>query len=94
MWNFDLEKASWVGRALELTLIKYVGLIFITITLDREVILSFQYIERTGVKVDQIFSLLMNSINYLRLWLEQIHMRNLSIIIGLILFNMNTYFYL
>ena len=94
MWNFDLEKASWVGRALELTLIKYVGLIFITITLDREVILSFQYIERTGVKVDQISSLLMNSINYLRLWLEQIHMRNLSIIIGLILFNMNTYFYL
>jgi hypothetical protein len=94
MWNFDLEKASWVGRALELTLIKYVGLIFITITLDREVILSFQYIERTGIKVDQISSLLMNSINYLRLWLEQIHMRNLSIIIGLILFNMNTYFYL
>jgi hypothetical protein len=50
-----------------LTLTKYVCLIFITITLDREVILSFQYIERTGVKVDQISSLLINSINYLGL---------------------------
>ena len=50
-----------------LTLTKYVGQTFITITLDREVTYIFQCVEQTGVKVDRILYLLRNSINCLRL---------------------------